>query len=182
MAAWSRRFRTFRSLTIERMSIRDWLRATVYVRIGPEKISIRDVRRGTMLEEVAAIAIGGERGKKQVIAVGSEAVAAAQTRADLDLYYPFRHPRVPFGDYTLAEKLLQHLVRRFVNGNGFPKPMVRVVVHPLHKLEGGLTQIENRAFRELVENAGARQVVLYEGVELSDRQVDDALFEKLRDR
>lgn len=163
------------------MSIRDWLFPMYYLRIGPEKISIRDVRRGTILEEVAAIAIGGAQGKKRVLAVGREALSIARTDAGTELHYPFRHPRVPFGDYTVAEKLMQYVMRKFMAWNGFMWPTARVIVHPLHQLEGGLTQIEHRAFRELVENAGVRLAVIYAGADLSDRQIDDELFEKLRD-
>lgn len=162
--------------------LRNWLLATYYLRIGPERIEIRDVDRGTTLDEVAAIAIGPDaRGRKQVVAVGRAALEAARASSGVELHYPFRHPRVPFGDYTVAEKLIQHVVQTFVRSNGRPRPMTRMVVHPLHRLEGGLTQIEHRAFQELVANAGARHVVIHEGAELLDWKIDDAFFKKIRD-
>lgn len=41
-----------------------------------------------------------------------------------------------------------------------------VVIHPMEKIEGGLTEIERRAFQELATAAGARETVVHEGTEI----------------
>ena len=42
----------------------------------------------------------------------------------------------------------------------------------MEKLEGGLTQIEKRAFRELAFGAGASEIYLYSGTPLVTQGVD----------
>ena len=156
----------------------DWLLATYYLRIGADRVRMRDIGSGHALDEAAVVAIETTRGSRRVVAVGAEALAL-QGRSGVELYWPFAHPRVPIGDFTVGEMLLSGLVRRFVKGiPGWLRPAVRVVVHPVRTMEGGLTQIELRAFEELVTNAGARRVVVHEGGELADHEVG-AAFRKL---
>ena len=47
-----------------------------------------------------------------------------------------------------------------------------IILQPMEKLEGGLTQIEKRAFRELAFGAGAYDVYLYSGTPLVTQGVD----------
>jgi rod shape-determining protein MreB len=46
-----------------------------------------------------------------------------------------------------------------------------VVIHPLEKIEGGLSQVEERLFHELAVGAGASKVVVWAGAPLSDAEV-----------
>jgi len=46
-----------------------------------------------------------------------------------------------------------------------------VVIHPLEKLDGGLTQVEERLFRELAIGAGASKAIVWVGESLSDAEV-----------
>jgi len=55
-----------------------------------------------------------------------------------------------------------HAVRE-VCARKFFAPSPRVAIHPMEKLEGGLTDIELRVFRELCIGAGAIEVVVYVG-------------------
>lgn len=60
----------------------------------------------------------------------------------------FSHPRMLIGNFT------------------------KVVVHPLDKVEGGLSQIEERVLRELaIGSGGASKVVVWTGAKLSDSEV-----------
>ena len=45
------------------------------------------------------------------------------------------------------------------------------MVHPLSRVEGGLSEIENRVFRELAPGAGAIVAVIHIGDALSDEEV-----------
>ena len=54
----------------------------------------------------------------------------------------------------------------------FLRPSPTVIIHPMEKLEGGLTMIEDRAFRELALSAGAREAVLYLGEPLPTHDFD----------
>ena len=82
---------------------------------------------------------------------------------------PFSHPRMLVGDFTAAEACLKALVEQ-ARGSGFALK-TEVLVHPMEKLEGGLTQIESRVFRELALGAGASKVAVWSGDPLSDAEV-----------
>jgi rod shape-determining protein MreB len=87
---------------------------------------------------------------------------------------PFSHPRTLLGNFTNAEFSLKSLVAE-VKGRFLFKP--HMLIHPLERIEGGLTQIEERAFQELATGAGASKVKVWSGgASLSDAEV----VEKLR--
>ena len=85
---------------------------------------------------------------------------------------PFSHPRTLLGNFTNAEFFLKTLVAE-VKGRFLLKP--DMLVHPLERVEGGLTQIEERAFEELARGAGASKVKVWSGAVLSDAQVVETL-------
>ncbi|WFP50941.1 hypothetical protein PL263_02665 [Methylomonas sp. EFPC3] len=51
-----------------------------------------------------------------------------------------------------------------------------VVLHPLVMLEGGLTQIEIRAFAELASMAGASKAYVWQGPRLTTEQLGKRSF------
>ena len=55
-------------------------------------------------------------------------------------------------------------------GSGFVLS-TSVVIHPLEKVDGGLTQVEERLFLELAVFAGATKVIVWVGAPLSDDEV-----------
>ena len=48
---------------------------------------------------------------------------------------------------------------------------VSIVIHPMERIEGGLSQIEERALRELAIGAGASRVAVWVGDALTDEEV-----------
>lgn len=150
------------------------LTSVFYVRIGPDRVSIDELHSGSHIDDVAALAVKDMR----VAAVGREAVAAASKDSSLRLVYPFRHPRSLFGDFTVAEKLIQFLVRELCKDQ-IKRPMTVVVVQPVPQVDGGLTDLERRALRELMENAGAGRVFVHEGPELLPAQITDEFIKNL---
>lgn len=82
----------------------------------------------------------------------------------------FSHPRTLLGNFTVADALLRQGLGQVASRNRF-RLAAQVVLHPLENIEGGLTQIEERAFQELVLGAGAGQVRIWIGPALSDAQV-----------
>lgn len=75
------------------------------------------------------------------------------------------------GDFLVAEKILLHAIRE-VHKNKIIAPSPRVIIQPMEKLEGGLTQVESRAFKELCLGAGAREVYIHTGKELTPHNFD----------
>jgi rod shape-determining protein MreB len=140
-------------------------RSTLYVRIAAQRLALLHVESGREFADTPLLALDASSGKPVVVGVGSEAAA----KAGLDkitVANGFDHPRTLLADFTIAEQTLRQFVVRIVPRSLFaPAPVI--VLHPLEKLEGGLTQIEARALAELGRGAGARQVFVWEGPALS---------------
>lgn len=82
---------------------------------------------------------------------------------------PFTTKRLLVGQFSAAEDLLKRGLNELFSSNWLsPSPVV--VIHPMEKVEGGLSEIEDRLFRELAVGAGARKVVIWLGHELSDAE------------
>jgi rod shape-determining protein MreB len=144
----------------------------LYVRISPERLVITNVKNGESISEVPELAIGGE--PKRVLGFGAVARSAAAQNGGT-VVNPFAHPRSMVSDFTVAEQLLKAIVRR-MNSRSWFVPSPRIIMHPLGQPEGGFTQVERRAFREMALGAGASVVVVWSGRELTNQEVNDGTF------
>ena len=91
--------------------------------------------------------------------------------AELHAVMPFTHQRMLLGTFTAARDLLHPAVQA-LSGGWWTRDLRRlhVLMHPMERIEGGLSEIEHRAFRELGFAVGARHVVVWTGEPLSDDQ------------
>lgn len=138
----------------------------LYIQIWSEMLKVTDVNGSAEFYQPPYVALEkNSKGKFIVKAVGAEAKILVGT-ANIDVTNPFAHPRLLVADFQKAEKILMHAVREVCGKKLFP-PSPRVVIHPMEKLEGGVTDIELRVFRELCIGAGAREVVVYVGSPLT---------------
>ena len=87
---------------------------------------------------------------------------------------PFTTTRMLVGNFTAADQALKAAMRGIVKGR-FMLTKPRVLIQPLELIEGGLSQIEERALHELALGAGASKVVVWVGLELSDAEVKQKL-------
>ena len=144
----------------------------MYVRISPERLVVTNVKSGESVSEVPELAIASN--PEQILAAGSAArsVAASSAAAVVN---PFAHPRSLVSDFTSAEQLLKLFVRRLY-GKSWLSPSPRAVIHPLGEPAGGFTQVELRAFHEMARSAGAAQVVVWTGRELTNEEVMERTF------
>ncbi len=141
----------------------------VYVQLSARQIRLRDPRSGHTLAEPSLVALTRDA-KPRIIAVGAQARLAAAQDASIRLYRPLEHPRTQIADFVLAEQLLKQLLRQALKRRWWsPSPML--VMHALDHPEGGLSQIEERALRELGQAAGASATHVVQGIELSDEQL-----------
>jgi rod shape-determining protein MreB len=85
----------------------------------------------------------------------------------------FSHPRTLVGNFTTAEALLKELVSEAKGGFVLKTD---ILIHPLERVDGGLTQIEERALHELAVGSGASKVLVWVGSALTDADV----IEKMR--
>ncbi len=139
---------------------------TLYVQIWEHRLKITHIESRRVYDEKPWIAIANRGKKKPIVsAVGNEAYAM-QGRHGIEVSNPFSHPRLLVKDFFKAEKVLQHAVRTVLSAKVFsPSPVI--VIHPREKLDGGITDVECRLFRELCLGAGAHAVRLHVGEELN---------------
>ena len=146
----------------------------LYIKISPELLTIQNVKTGAQMSEVPELAISRGSAKRVVLGFGATARAAAAAVAEgnqsSEIINPFAHPRSLVSDFTTGEVLLRAFVRQ-ARGTALFSLAPRVVLHPLGSPAGGFTQVERRALREMALGAGASEVVLWIGQELSDQEV-----------
>lgn len=142
---------------------------TVYIQIWEERIRIALVGSDNVFDERPYIALANTNSKTPIVrAIGDEAY---KLRVSTEVSNPFSHPRLLINGFQKAEKVLQHGIKAVCKNKLFP-PNPIVVLHPREKLEGGITDVECRMFRELALGGGARAVYLHIGQELSSESLD----------
>ncbi len=146
----------------------------LYLRLSPDRLTIRNARTGAFISEVPEIAILREAKKSQILGVGTEASLHRATPS-VEVLNPFSHPRTMVGDFTAGEQVVKAFIRKLTRP-GWLAAAPRVVFHPLGDPAGGFTQVEIRAFREMVLGAGASDVKMWQGPELTDEQVLSGQF------
>lgn len=150
--------------------------STIYVQVWENRIKVTDILTKKIYDEAPLVAIEtNSKGQKIISAVGNE-VKSITPSSDIEIVNPFSHPRALLNDFFVAEKLLQHSFHLLL-GKKFISPAPLVVIQPMEKIEGGLTMIERKAFTELALGAGAREVALHQGIELSASNFD---FKKIQ--
>jgi rod shape-determining protein MreB len=82
----------------------------------------------------------------------------------------FSHPRMLIGKFQEAENLLKHALKSTYPSK-FIKPSLVLIIHPKEILEGGISEIEERVLMELGLGAGARQVKIWQGHDLSTDEI-----------
>jgi len=81
---------------------------------------------------------------------------------------PFSTERLLVGNFSVAQTLLKKGLK-IVMGKQFFAPAI--LMHPMEKIEGGLSQVEERVLKDLAIIAGAQKVMLWVGHELADDEV-----------
>lgn len=83
---------------------------------------------------------------------------------------PLDHPRLVISGFEEFEMFLRHLIRRFKTK--WYSTMKTVFFHLDYIPEGGLTDVEERAFRDSIEHTAAKELYfLRSGNEISEDQV-----------
>ena len=140
----------------------------LYVQISPDRLTVRDPDTGEQFSEIPEVGIV-RHPKVRIAGIGVDARSAV-TGLHGEVVNPFAHPRSLVSDFTVAEQLLKAAVKK-VSGKGIFSVAPRIVMHPLGDPEGGFTQIERRAIREMGLGAGASKVVVWVGRNLTDSEL-----------
>lgn len=151
------------------------LDSTIYVQIWENRIKAVNLSNGKYFDEKPLLAFtSNSKGVHTVKAFGNNAGSCHCD--DCEIINPFSHPRSIIANFTIGEKLLQLVFKELFEKNNLLKARPRVIVHPREKLEAGLTQVEERALKELAIGAGARDTKVYVGIELAQFEID---FDKI---
>ena len=111
--------------------------------------------KGIVLNEPSVVAIKNDNGRKQVVAVGSEAkLMLGRTPDNIETIRPLRDGVI--ADIYVAEEMIKHFIRKVHNRRTFASPEIVICV------PSGSTSVERRAIRDAANNAGASQVYLIE--------------------
>lgn len=146
-----------------------------YIKIKPEWLWVKDVASGILYEDVPIIATT-DTPKASVLAIGRHAEKEATSYAEkFTLQNGFDHPRTMIADFIIAERTLKHFIQK-VHQNNIFRPSPIVILHPLDKLDGGLTSIEVRALQEMAMGAGAREAHIWVGRELTDHEIKSGKY------
>ena len=138
---------------------------TIYVRVKPNLLSVHHVQTENEYNDIPAIAIDKNGRKSVIIAAGIEATKLADN-PNITVVNGFKHPRTLLADFAVAERTLRYFVYK-VYPMTFFKPSPILIIHPQQVLDGGLTQIEIRAFGELGAMIGAKRAYVWVGADLS---------------
>lgn len=147
----------------------DSLKPVIYIQISPDNFSVKNVRSGETISGVAELALSALPEQK-ILGLGTVARDAAAAHAGAVIVRPFAHPRSPGSDFTPVLQIIKAFVARLKTASALAMSPV-IIIHPLGKPDGGFTEIESRAFRELGFAVGVRKVILWYGGVLTDQEM-----------
>lgn len=125
------------------------------VDMGTSTTRVHARGRGLVCREPSVIAVREDRGRRQVVAAGTEARAMlGRTPGHIQSVRPVREGNIE--DYAAAEDLLRYVFHRALGRRPMVGPRVLLCV------PCGTTEVEKRAARKCAEAAGAREVSLVE--------------------
>lgn len=123
------------------------------VDLGTATVLVYLKSKGIVLKEPTVIAIDTQRG--QLIAVGEEArQMLGRTPGNIVAVRPMRKGVI--ADYSVTERILRYFIQKSVKKNFLFRPRVMVCIPSM------ATSVEERAVRQAVLQAGARQSFLIE--------------------
>lgn len=140
-----------------------------YVRISRNRLSVRNVHGGGYFDDEPLVAVS-EEDPPSIVAIGANARIASSRCIN-----PFSDPRVLVSNFAVAERLLQYAFLS-VSEKGVIRLAPIAVIHPIEKLEGGLTEIARCTLRELAEKAGAASTYFWEGRQLTDMELLSGVY------
>jgi rod shape-determining protein MreB len=151
-------------------------RDILYIRIKPSLLSVKNVTAGLLYENVPLIALS--KTKKTLLEAGKSAENYSNDDTSV-IINGFDSPRSIIGDFDLAEKTFHWFLKQIEPKKAWWQflPSVPImVIHPLEKVEGDLTEVEARALENLGYRARAADVYVWTGRVLTDAEVQSLQF------
>jgi len=138
---------------------------TFYIQIWDNRLKVINLSNGNIYDDVPLIAISDEKTQ----AIGKDASIYPHA------LNPFSHKRILFDNFEKASMIMRYAFEQTIH-RAFFSPIA--IVQVKKKLDSDLTHLEKRALCELVTDAGARETIIYDGVDLDINTID---YEKLRE-
>src|SRR5262245_55314247 len=93
--------------------------------------------KGIVLDEPSVVAVTGQHGKRQILAVGADAKRmVGRTPGDVQAIYPMRDGVI--ADFEIAEEMIKYFIQKAQKRRSFTSPQVVVCV------PSGSTSVESR--------------------------------------
>ncbi len=161
--------------------IRSLPSGTCYAQLWSDRIRISCTQSTRVFDDQPLLAIRTENGKRIVMAVGRKAAQLYQQEQlkeqrneqqnekqtqDITLVNPLDHPRLLIADFAYAERLLRYGIACVYEKSILPRSPV-LIIQPMEKTEGGISDIERRMYTELGLSSGARKVYVHDGAPLA---------------
>lgn len=161
--------------------IRSLPSGTCYAQLWSDRIRISCTQSTRIFDDQPLLAIRTENDKRIVLAVGRKAAQLYQQEQlqkqrseqqnkkqtqDITLVHPLDHSRLLIADFAYAERLLRYGIASAYEKSLLPRSPV-LIIQPMEKTEGGITDIERRMYTELGLGAGARKVYVHDGAPLA---------------
>lgn len=134
-------------------SVLGWFSNDLAIDLGTANTLVYVRGKGVVINEPSVVAIEKKSGR--VLAIGAEAKKMlGRTPGNIVAIRPMKDGVI--ADFEIAEKMLNHFIKKAHNRNTFVRPRVVICV------PSRITQVEQRAVRDSAELAGAREVYLIE--------------------
>lgn len=146
--------------------------AVIYLQIKATLIVARNLSNSASFQDIPQIAIQMVGKRPRIIAYGKQAGLYSHS-PETRLLNAFQHPRSLLNDFEAAEKTLRFFLAQVDHRKLRLWPLLpkELIIHPLEQLEGGLTQIEKRAWIDLGYRIFAQKVLVWTGPLLSDIEI-----------
>ncbi|MEZ9524385.1 hypothetical protein [Enterovibrio norvegicus] len=142
--------------------------STLYVQIWNDRLRILDGKTGNTFDESPLVAWHADKPwRKRFAGFGDEVKTLDENHI---IKNPFDHPRSLIADIETGSVLLRCAMTSLIQRNFFTS-RIQVILHPMTCVEGGLTSVEQKAFKTMAHDAGVSDVFLYWGEPLEAHQL-----------
>lgn len=148
----------------------------VYIQLWKERIKVTNLMTDKAYDQASFVHITTlPSGKKKITSIGDSA-RTSQSPETLS-FNPLGHPRSLLSDFHVLEEMLKQILTQIRPPRLSFKRLV-AIIHPMERIEGGLTAIEERGLKEVALGAGAHDAFTYVGGPISPQQLLDAVAGK----
>jgi len=137
----------------------------LYIQLSDKYIKVINLKTDNSYEDKPLIAIEkNTKGEEIILAIGQDASLHPNA------INPFSHPRVILDNFKMAELMLRHAFEEATQKKVFFSPIA--IIQVMKTFDTPLSDIEKIALCELSASAGARETIIYEGINLDMHTID----------